>query len=195
MSSSGSGPERPVRRLRRTRACGNALFDVHFDHIREASGAEVERFLAVKPKCSNPDLVTGAAVLPLLDGRAGLLSIYRYLIDETVLEVPRGFVESDETPGQTVLRELEEETGLVCSPAALVDIGCVAPDAGILEARVRCFVALKCTVGRPFVANEFGHLALNYHSRPQVEALLDGGRFCDPCTLFTLLHALRKNWF
>jgi len=46
--------------------------------------------------------------------RVVLVEQYRPPLGRTTLEMPAGTIEADETPNQTVAREVAEETGLVC---------------------------------------------------------------------------------
>ncbi len=52
-----------------------------------------------------------ACVLPVYEDKFVLIRNYRYPIDESVLEVPAGLIDEGETPEETAVRELEEETG------------------------------------------------------------------------------------
>ena len=74
------------------------------DRVIEPSGMEVEREVVRHP---------GAAVLlPVTgDGRVILIRQFRYAAGETLLEVPAGTIDPGETPEQTAVRELVEETG------------------------------------------------------------------------------------
>ena len=57
-------------------------------------------------------------VVPLIDdGRVILEHVYRYTIQETVLECPSGGLDGD-TPERGARRELEEETGWVAGRLA-----------------------------------------------------------------------------
>jgi 8-oxo-dGTP pyrophosphatase MutT (NUDIX family) len=51
------------------------------------------------------------------DGRVVLVRQYKHGIGESVLELPAGAIDPDETPLECARRELEEETGYVGSPA------------------------------------------------------------------------------
>ncbi len=52
------------------------------------------------------------AVLPVDDkGNVHLVRQFRPAIDQFILEAPAGLMDHDENPGQTALRECEEETG------------------------------------------------------------------------------------
>ena len=54
----------------------------------------------------------GAAVVPLLpDGSVVLIKQYRYLIGDTIWEIPAGRLEPGESPRDCAFRELEEEVG------------------------------------------------------------------------------------
>jgi ADP-ribose pyrophosphatase len=54
----------------------------------------------------------GAAVVPLLpDGSVVLIKQYRYVIGETIWEIPAGRLEPGESPRDCAFRELEEEVG------------------------------------------------------------------------------------
>ena len=57
----------------------------------------------------------------------------------------------------SALRELEEETGLVCGDADLESLGIIAREPGILAARVHLLTARQCRAVVPFTGEEFGH--------------------------------------
>jgi len=54
----------------------------------------------------------GAAVVPLLpDGSVVLIKQYRYVVNDTIWEIPAGRLEKGERPRDCAFRELEEEVG------------------------------------------------------------------------------------
>ncbi len=57
------------------------------------------------------DIPDFAGVLPVYRDDLILIRNYRYPIKETVLELPAGLIEEDESPLEAASRELEEETG------------------------------------------------------------------------------------
>ncbi len=84
----------------------------------------------------------------------------------------RGFTDEDETPVEATLRELEEESGLSCVRENLVDMGCIAPDPGILDARIQCFTARDCALSGNEREDEFGHREFRLFTAPEVEQLM-----------------------
>lgn len=131
--------------------CQNDRFFVFLDELAYSGLPHVKDFLVVVPKQSAPNLVSGAAVLPVYDDKIGLIKTFRHAIRGESWEIPRGFIDKGETATETALRELEEETGLRCEARNLHSLGFITPDAGILAARVHLFAALQCVRTRPFV--------------------------------------------
>jgi 8-oxo-dGTP diphosphatase len=94
--------------------CGNRLEKIVHDH-------RIRLFCAAcsKPLYENPLPATAAVVLSADDH---LLLVKRGMEPEKgEWCLPGGFVESDETPAQGVIRELQEETGLIGTVEQLID--------------------------------------------------------------------------
>jgi ADP-ribose pyrophosphatase len=80
-----------------------------------------------------------AMVVPLLDdGRVLLERVYRYVLQETLLECPSGGLDGD-TPEQAARRELEEETGWVAT--RFTSLGSFFGSSGISEEKCHLFLA------------------------------------------------------
>lgn len=161
----------------------NLRFEIFFDHIEAADGQQVENYLVVAPRVKTEALVTGVSVLPIFEGRLGLIHVYRHPLDAYCWELPRGFMDEGETPEFSALRELAEETGLTCYPQNLQSLGCYAPEAGTLAARVHVFLARHCSRKSEFIADEFGHHAVAYFSLDEIGALIERGELQDPGAL------------
>ncbi len=132
----------------------NSRFHVFFDHVADPRGYEVPDYLVVAPKKQMANMVTGVAILPIVDGLIGLIRIYRPAIRGWSWEIPHGFVEEDEGAQASAVRELVEEGGISCE--TLASLGYITPDSGILAARVHLFVAS----GRHAVAAASGEIGL-----------------------------------
>ncbi len=140
----------PITLIQRNHLTRNAVFDLWLDHVRGDDGTEVPRYLVVDPLRRTPEGLTGVGIVPIVDGECLLLRIYRHPVRRWGWEIPRGFVEPGENPAQAALRELQEETGYDCPPDALIPLGEVSPEPGVINARIMLFAATRCFQdGRP----------------------------------------------
>ncbi len=85
----------------------------------------------------------GVAILFMAQRRICLVKQYRYPIQKSLWEIPRGFGESEDSVLDAI-RELCEETGvdaklLMHSDVKFLDLGEVHPNSGLLASKVRLF--------------------------------------------------------
>jgi len=171
----------PVKTQRRL-VCENSRFFVYLDDWRDQN-KHARDYLVVAPKVASAQFVTGVGVLPVCDEKVGLLRVFRHAIETECWEIPRGFVEPDESEITSALRELHEETGLSCDASETESLGFVAPDPGILAARVHLFAARRCERVEAYTPKEFGHQEFRWFSRQEIDALIARSEIQDPCTL------------
>jgi len=106
-------------------------FNLRQDDLTLPCGTEITYTLVEHPGY--------AMVVPLLaDGRVVMERIYRYPVQETVLECPSGGLDG-EAPPVAARRELEEETGYVAG--RLESLGVFFGSNGISDERVHLFLA------------------------------------------------------
>jgi ADP-ribose pyrophosphatase len=97
------GPE-PPQLLRQKLFYRGRKFDFEVSRLRLPNRAEGEWECVRHPG--------GALAVPVTsDGKLVMVRQYRFAAQGRLLEFPAGTVESDEDPGQTIKREIEEETG------------------------------------------------------------------------------------
>ncbi len=177
--------------VKRTLACENIRFFVFLDELTSYDRSSISDYLVVAPKEVTANLVTGVAILPVCDGKIGLIRAYRHAIRSDSWEIPRGFIERGESEVSSALRELEEETGLACEASEIKSLGYVTPDAGVLAARLHIYVALRCIRTKPYVPFEFGHQEFRIFSRDEMESLIARSEIQDPCTLIAYTKYIR----
>lgn len=168
---------------KRTLVCKNQVLDVFMDEIHFDDKSSMKDYIVVSPRHSTANLVTGTAILPVYEGTIGLLKIHRHAVSASSLEIPRGFVDNRESAVNSAMRELEEETGLICKKESIHSLGLIAPDAGILAARIQLFAALDCEISRPFTSNELGHRELRFYTTNELDEMITASAIQDPSTL------------
>ena len=193
-TSDKKGPSGTVIiRHERRLECANSRFEVYLDDIETSDGHTVHDYLVVAPRVRSANLVTGVGVLPVHEGKFGLLRIYRHAIQDFCWEIPRGFVDAGEDDVVSARRELVEETGLDCGDDGLISLGFITPEAGILSARVHLYAAPNCVSTRPFRPEEFGHHEFHMLDAQRLEVMIATSEIQDPCTLvacYRYLHGI-----
>ena len=173
----------PVTRKHRKLIAENRMFEIYFDHVVAENHPEVPEYLVIVPKQRTSDGVTGVAILPVVNEKIALLRIYRHAIESWSWEIPRGFVENEENTVESVVRELEEETGLQCRQKNIRSLGFIDADAGTLCAKIQLFLGVDCEALRPFAADEMGHLKMEFFTVQEIHTMIEQSDIRDPSTL------------
>lgn len=173
----------PVDIRNRRLVCENLKFHVYFDHVVDQAGHEVSDYLVVSPKQQSPDLVTGVAILPIIEGRyVGMVRIYRPAIRAYSWEIPHGFVEAEERDHQaSAIRELMEETGLKVSNVE--SLGYITPDAGVIAGRVHLFLATQYQQQTGTQLKELGLGEFRFFAIEEFERMIENSVIQDTFTL------------
>jgi len=176
-------------------ACENSCFEVFFDRLETSDGTVIDDFLIVRPRVQTPEGIAGICVLAEVDDMIGLMGSYRHQMNEVVWQAPAGFMEPGESPTLAAKRELREELRLDCTADALVSLGTVLPDAGLVEARVALFVARQCFPVQGQRDHEPGTGPLTWFTRDELAQLLRSESAIGAATLIAATRYLdaRKN--
>lgn len=108
-------------------------FTARKDRCETPEGKIVEEYFVVEL----PPSV--CAVCLTEEGKVLMVQQYRHPIKQTILELPGGFVDKNETPGEAVQRELMEETGYEFSK--IIPLGKIAANPGVLDNFTYFFLA------------------------------------------------------
>jgi 8-oxo-dGTP pyrophosphatase MutT (NUDIX family) len=175
--------EEPTIKIVGRRLSGeNKRFFVYLDHVVDQAGFEVQDYLVVSPKVARENLVTGVAILPIVGDRIALIRIYRPPLRNYSWEIPHGFVGEGESEACSASRELLEETGLRVAQDALISLGYLTPDSGLIAARVHLFLAQECVYFER-TESELGLRELRLFSVQEFERMIDCSEIQDAFTL------------
>jgi ADP-ribose pyrophosphatase len=119
-----------------------------------------------------------------------LIQSRRLTVGETLIEVPAGTREPDETPLETARRELMEETGY--RAARLDELPSFYPSPGISSERMWVFVGRELTAGPPAREDneEIENLVVSWD---EALAMIDRGQICDGKTIVAILQWQQKR--
>ncbi|HLA36632.1 MAG TPA: NUDIX hydrolase [Rhodocyclaceae bacterium] len=174
-----------IATLNRRLGCENSRLRVYLDDVQSAAGV-TPSYMVVEPcEKRDSDKAGGVAVLPVRDdGAVGLLRVFRYAIGEEVWEVPRGFLDPDESPAGSAAREVEEELGIACDADSLMKLGVFLPEAGILRVRIHLYAAVGIAADRAVrVSNEMGHRGFSWFPWEVAQAMALDAKIEDGASL------------
>jgi len=176
--------------VERRKLLSNSRFNVYFDHLITQDGNNIEDFLIVKPKIYNYEDVIGVCVIPLFEDKFCLMKGWRHQFNDYIFQAPAGFIEKDESPPISALRELSEEVSFQCNSNDLINLGTYVPDAGLIEGKVALFLAMNCKKKDEFSLNEIGTGNIISFSKQELHELINNESNIGGSTIVTALRAL-----
>ena len=181
----------PYEILKHRLVCENRHFSVFLDTIGKNGEIMVEDYMSVSPKTCNDDQITGVITLPVMNGKYGLLKIYRPPIRDYSWELPGGFIEPNESSALSAKRELEEEVGLVCEVKDLVDLGTYYPAPGLVSGKLCIYSAEKCEPVHQPENPEFGISQFKWFSEEEIKGLIENGLVNDMATVLAIHRRMK----
>ena len=153
------------------------IFTVVKRYVTGKSGKKLERHVVLHP---------GAVViLPILpDGRIVLIRQNRIAVDEDLIELPAGTIETGEEPVATARRELQEETGYWAG--VLTPLLKFYASPGFVREEMRLFKATELVAG-PTAQEDGEKIETLLLDLPQAMKMIYSGEIRDAKTIIGLL--------
>ena len=170
----------------------NQVFDVNSLHVVDDHGFEVSDYLVVEPKIHDKNLVSGVAVLPLVNSKIVCVEIYRPAFKTSMIEIPHGFIGKLETPEEACSRELREETGIEVDVSNFTYLFTMAPDTGVIRGLVKLFFA-NAEFPTENIINELGLGEVQYFDPAEIINLIDRGKIVDSFTISAFFASLSRG--
>jgi len=153
------------------------IVDLFVDTIQHPSGREAIREVIVHPG--------GVTAVPILeDGRIVLVRQYRYPLGKYILELPAGKLDSNQSPLETIKRELEEEIGYRAEELSYECSFYSSP--GFCTEVIRLFIA-RSLVPVPQRLEEGEHITVEIASLEECMHKIASGEISDGKTILGIL--------
>ena len=123
-------------------------------------------------------------------GNILLVRQFRHSIGKTLLELPAGGIDGDETPEEATRRELQEEIGF--RPGKLEKLGGFYSAPGFCTEYLHLFVASELSPSR-LIASDTKEIEVVKTKVSQIPELIASGQICDAKSVAGLLRYLREK--
>jgi ADP-ribose pyrophosphatase len=132
----------------------------------------------------------GAAVVPLLPGGSVvLIKQYRYVVNDTIWEIPAGRLEKNESPRDCAFRELEEEVGFKATE--LVQLTEIYSAPAYCTEVIYIFLATGLSPGKQSLDDD-EYIEIATFSLVEAVAMVERGEITDGKTVAALLLAAKR---
>lgn len=125
-----------ITRVNERKVYANKFVTLYDDDVRFPDGSD-GRYV----RLATTEPGSGVVLIPICDGKIGIVRVFRYAVSALVWELPRGFSHGEDVEN-TALSELREELGV--REAKIEVLGFMHPDSGVQTARV-AVVAARAT--------------------------------------------------
>ena len=167
------------RKLNSRKVFSGRLLHVYKDSVILPDGEKTTREYIKHPGAT--------AVLPVFEnGDVILIKQFRYPLSQIFYEVPAGKIDAGEDPETTGIRELQEETGLVCNHFSY--IGHFYPSIGYTDEIIHLYIAWSINEKQTNTDDDEFLIPARIPFRDAIE-MVQSGEISDGKTMICLLQA------
>ena len=154
--------------------------NLRIETIEKADGRKTTREIVEHADC--------IAVVPIDEHNSVVMvKQYREAVKKTLLEIPAGGIDASEIPDEAVIRELQEEIGLL--PQNIERIGGFYATPGYGTEYLYLYLATDLTPGR-LVAEDTEEIEVVRVPLSRIPSLIASGEICDAKSIAGLLTAI-----
>ncbi|MDD2697323.1 MAG: NUDIX hydrolase [Arcobacteraceae bacterium] len=138
----------------------------------------------------NGTTTPGAVVLCEYKEKYLLLENYRYGIDEICIELPRGYIEKNESLENCAIRELYEETNIIFNKRTdnITKIGEISINSSIIASKVSLFlININQEINDIQLQNTEHIKSYSWYSKEEIYKDIKEGKIIDSFTISSLL--------
>jgi ADP-ribose pyrophosphatase len=165
------------RLIERQKIYSGRIIDVRVDHITLPAGQAAIREVVTHPGGA-------VALATLADGNILFVRQPRYPLGRDLLELPAGKLDAGEDPSNSVLRELEEETGYRAGRIQHLCSFYTSP--GFCNELLHLYRAEELTLTRQNLEHD-EHISVESYALPEAIEMVSDGRIQDAKTIIGLL--------
>lgn len=137
----------------------------------------------------------GAVILMLLNNQEFIfVEQFRRAIAKTVIELPRGYGESQESSLDAAIREAREETGYLLNIQSIKKIGSIYPNSAILTSNIDIYFADVSSQDMVSLSDDKEVSSVLYVSKDAIIKLIQNGEIQDSFSIAAICYWLMGNF-